>query len=371
MTNFKHHFIYKLFGLCVLTLIIFISKTHVDNVKADIAPPEPPSGTTLMPMGESTNVRMVSETVLIEIDEASVASNGFAKVEAIFTMHNLGDEEEQMEVRFPLDQRFWPGSAIKCNEDNPFLIGITGLKAFVNGKAVRTEQTNETFFVWAEEEPLPISLPCWAEFPVIFPVGEDVIIKVAYSAEPYRHALAQYEYSYVLVTGEGWKGTIGSADIIFQTPYELHETNFISCQPHCEMGINEVRWHYEDFELDFNVKVSLLPPPVWQKILDERENIARNSKDGNAWGCLAIAYKESIIQRRGFRSDEVGKELYQLSKNAYRKAVSLLPNDADLQYDYADLLCWNAECNNFFVDSEVEAWRECVAQYQQVYDLDP
>ena len=370
MVNLRSHFTKKFVGLSLLTLIIFFSKTHIDNVKADIAPPDPPSGTAPIPGNKITNVRMVSETVIIKINEASAARDGFARVEATFTMRNLGDEEEQMEVRFPLDQTLgWGGI---CEYQIPFLTPISDLKATVNEEAIATQLSYETITLPALEEPYPTkTIPCWAEFPVSFPVGEDVIIQVTYTAEPYD-AYASYTYAYVLKTGKGWEGTIGSAEIIFQVPYELNSLNYIDCFPtDCEVGANEVRWHYEDFEPESNISVSLLPLPIWKRIQAERKNIAENSNDGEAWGRLAKAYKESIRATKGFRSDEGGVEIYQLSKNAYRKAVSLLPKDADLQYDYADLLCWNAEWNNFFVDSEVDAWRECVVQYQQVYNLEP
>ena len=67
----------------------------------------------------------------------------------------------------------------------------------------------------------------------------------------------------------------------------------------------------------------------------------------------------------------VGLEMYQLSRDAYQKAVTLLPNDADWHYGFADLFCWNAGYNNFLVNSETEAWTECIEQVQQVLNLNP
>ena len=63
--------------------------------------------------------------------------------------------------------------------------------------------------------------------------------------------------------------------------------------------------------------------------------------------------------------------MYRLSRDAYQKAITLLPNDADWHFGFAQLLCWNAEWNNFLVDSHTEAWKACVGQIQQVLNLNP
>jgi tetratricopeptide (TPR) repeat protein len=370
MKIFKKRFIPKIAGLLILALIVLTSLTNAQTVKADVAPPEPPSGTNPIPGSETTNVRMMSETVLITIDADSAASNGFASVNATFTMRNLGDVDEQMNVSFPLDQTIgWAGL---CYAPFLYFPPISDLKASVNGKAVETQKTYQTVTLPAEKEPYPTaSVPCWAHFPVSFPVGKDVIIQITYTAEPYD-LNSEYSYSYVLLTGDGWKGTIGSADIIFQVPYELNDSNYISCLPDdCKVSANTIQWHYENFDPFLNINVSLLPPPLWQKIVAEKENLVKNPEDGEAWGRLGKAYKESIRENRGFRSDAVGREMYRLSRDAYQQAVTLLPKDADWHYGFADLLCWNAEWNRFLADSDTEAWQACVEQIKQVFDIDP
>jgi len=356
----------KIAAIILTTILLLVSNTQA---RADISPPEPPSGTNPEPGSETTNVRMVSETVLVEIDGDSPLDTGFGDVTATFTMRNLGDVDEQMDVRFPLDQTIGWGNL--CSAPSFINPTIDDLSVKVNGNAVSTQTTYQTVPVIMGEEPWPTTtIPCWANFHVSFPVGKDIVIEVSYTAQPYD--FGGYHYSYVLITGNGWKDTIGSADIIFQVPYELNDSNFISCSPQdCEVTTNTVQWHYEDFDPSSNVMVSLSSPPLWQSILFETQNTARNPNDGEAWGHLAKAYKESIRENVGYRSDAAGQEMYQLSKDAYQKTVTLLPNDADWHYGFADLLCWNAGYNNFLVDSETKAWIECVERVQQVLDLNP
>jgi hypothetical protein len=356
----------KIAAIILTTVLLLVSNTQA---RADISPPEPPSGTNPEPGSETTNVRMVSETVLVEIDADSPLDNGFGDVTATFTMRNLGNIDEQMDVRFPLDQTIGWGNL--CSAPSFINPTIDDLSVKVNGNAVSTQTTYQTVPVIMGEEPWPTTtIPCWANFPVSFPAGKDVVIEVSYTAQPYD--FGGYHYSYVLITGNGWKDTIGSADIIFQVPYQLNDSNFISCSPQdCEVTTNTVQWHYEDFDPSSNVIVYLSSPPLWQSILLETQNTARNPNDGEAWGRLAKGYKESIKRRGGYRSDAAGQEMYRLSKDAYRKAVTLLTHDADWHYGFADLLCWNAGYNNFLVNSDTEAWVECVEQIQQVLDISP
>src|SRR5690606_26879186 len=64
----------------------------------------------------------------------------------------------------------------------------------------------------------------WAVFDVTFPPNQDVMIEVTYDVEGFGYY--PYEvFKYVLETGAGWNGTIGSADVILRLPYEASDKN--------------------------------------------------------------------------------------------------------------------------------------------------
>jgi len=369
--DLKSSFSRKFIRLCILSLIVVSALLKVNKARADIAPPEPPSGTNPLPGNESTNVRMMAETVLVDIDGTSPLDEGLAKVTATFTMRNLGDVDESMDVRFPLDQTTTWGNL--CKATAPQFPTIADLKVKVNGQSSATQKTYETITLPTLEEPYPtITIPCWEHFPVSFPVGKDIIIEVIYTTEPYHDWDASYVYSYILETGVGWRGTIGSADIIFRLPYDLSDSNFYSCHPSdCTINEKKIYWHYEDFEPTSNIGISMLPPPLWQRITLETKNTTQNPNDGEAWGRLGKAYKEAVMELKGFRSDRLGQERYQLSKQAYERAVTLLPNDADWHYGFAELLCWNAGWNNAFGNANEKEWQECVEQIKETLDINP
>ncbi|MDP1546283.1 MAG: hypothetical protein Q8L87_09695 [Anaerolineales bacterium] len=326
-------------------LVLFLLITFIfprSSARADAAPPEAPPGTTLLPGESITQVRMVAETVTLTISkDPSDAQQAVAKTEAVFTMRNLGTTEEKMQVRFPLS--FFNG-----NSDGYFNFPeIASIAVKVDGRPIPTKREIQPFaaseYSYTERAEIP-----WAVFDVTFPPNQDVILEVVYNVNGYGYY--PYEaFKYILETGAGWNGTIGSVEIIVRLPYEVSGQNLdLTGQPgHGEAtpgGVrsgNEIRWMFSDLEPTWqdNIQIVVVTPSLWEKVLKEKAAVAKNQNDGEAWGRLAKAYKEVIMMPKGWlREDSAGLELYALSKDAYEKCLALLPNDPLWHYGYADLL---------------------------------
>lgn len=317
-------------------VLIVIAVCVPVDVFADVAPPGRPPGSNPEPGAEITQVRMMAETVLIEVQTSAPAySLGQAKVTAGFAMRNLGSEAESMAVRFP----------ISVNDGFFSYPEISDLRITVDGKSASTRRIMQEDPMWSSD------LVPWAEFNVTFPPNQDVQIQVTYTLQ----GTGEYPYVafyYIFHTGEGWKDTIGSADLIVRLPYEANPSNVIFDEqtgwslttPGGVIEGNEVKWHFENFEptRENDFELSLVMPSAWQKVLNERENVEDDPNDGEAWGRLGKLYKEIFFFRRGFRHDEGGGQLYQLSVGSYEEAVALLPDDALWHAGFADLLAVHA-----------------------------
>ncbi|CAG0934239.1 hypothetical protein TFLX_03412 [Thermoflexales bacterium] len=311
--------------------------------RADVAPPDFPPGTNPEPGSEVTQVRMLSETVVLDIlpgpawrgysscyDRAADPKTrpARAQVTANFQMRNLGSAAERMTVRFPLS--FWNDQTEYSNHYPE----ISEVKVEVNGQPVATTNTS-----------VRDSITPWANFDVIFPPGQDVPIKVSYIADG-ACADVFIAFGYVLETGAGWKDTIGQADIIVRLPYDASVMNiapftgFSRTSPGATLNAREVRWHFENLEptTEHNLEVSLIWPSLWQALLTRQQAVQQQSDDGEAWGQLGKAYKELLYYHHDMRTDEGGQELYRRSVEAYAKAVTLLPNDGLWHAGFADLL---------------------------------
>src|SRR5262245_58139677 len=140
------------------------------TVLADIAPPQNPPGSNLSPGSGTTRVRMVSETVLIDVQrDTTPGSLGRAHITADFSMHNLGNASESLAVRFPI------GANNQYDNSYP---EITDVVIKVDGQPTAFRRVS---YIAGFGEPnyWHDAVP-WAEFDVVFPVGQDVAIQVEY-----------------------------------------------------------------------------------------------------------------------------------------------------------------------------------------------
>jgi hypothetical protein len=322
------------------------------EARADIAPPINPPGSNVQPGEESTQVRMVTEKVVLEVmDDGMDQGLGKAHVSADFIMSNLGSEVETMQVRFPI-------SANNGWNDYP---EITGVVVKVDEKTVTTR-------IASYEEPNYFSeLVPWVEFEVTFPPGVDVAISVAYDLQ----GSGYYPYTafyYLLETGAGWKDTIGRAEIILRLPYEASSLNVVQdfqigwaeTNRGATFDGREVRWLYENFEpgpymVVQNMEFVLVAPGAWKKVLQAQGEVKASPTDGEAWGRMAKAYKDLFLQGRGYRTDAGGNELFRLSVEAYEECLRLKPSDAQWHAGFADLLAnrayWDGWSNGPTLDA--------------------
>jgi hypothetical protein len=322
------------------------------SARADVAPPAGPPGANPGPEWEPTQVRMIDETVLIDVFGTTPAgSPGRARITADFTMRNLGTQAESMAARFP----------ISGNDGSSNYPEVQDIQVLVDGEKVTTRRIEGPAQSWGNE------LVPWAEFDVTFPPGEDVPLRVAYTLDG-TGEMSLVSFYYILATGAGWKDTIGSADLIVRLPYEASAENIFLegstgwsvTTPGGVISGTEIRWHHEDLEPtpNDNLEVTVVRPDYWMDVLEAREQVAQNPNDGEAWGQLGKAYKDVIAMRRGVRMDPGGKVLFPLTFEAYENAVDLLPDDAlwhaglaDLLANYAYFTAWEG------VDTRAEALR--------------
>jgi hypothetical protein len=324
-------------------LVLLVMLFWTIPVHADISPPAEPPGANPVPANASTQVRMQSETVLIDVQpSAPSGSLGRAAVTADFTMRNLGTQPETMAARFP----------ISANNGRYEYPEIRDMRVLVDGKRAPSRRiTGEDPFGSGDQVP-------WMEFDVAFPVGRDVQVRVTYTLEASGEPPFAW-FRYVLSTGAAWRDTIGSVDLIVRLPYAANDQNVLVGRPDSSidttpggtLGGNEVRWHYDNLEptKNDNFEVDLVMPAEWGKVLKEQTNVAQNPSDGEAWGRLGRLYKAMAFSSRGkgFRRwggppDAGSQELYALSVQAYEKAVSLKPDDALWHAGFADLLAYHA-----------------------------
>ncbi len=296
--------------------------------RADIAPPQQPPGSNPGPGNESTQVRMMTETVTIDVLTVDPPQ---AHVSAFFTMRNLGDSTEFLAVRFP----------IAANDG--WHMGFSEIK----NVSIKVDDQVTSFGRIQGPEPTfgsDNNVP-WAEFGVSFPPGKDVQIKVSYDLDGTSYPEETYtRFYYILSTGAGWNGTIGSGEIILRLPYEANPQNVVlEYSPETPQFVGrEAHWTFTELEptTENNFIFDIVKPVVWNQVVAELENTSRNPQDGESYGRLGKAYKQAFFATgKSFPRTDPGAALaYQWSKDAYSKAVTLKPDDGLWHAGYAELL---------------------------------
>ncbi len=356
--------------ILILVLVLFSLLAFPYPVRADVAPPESPPGSNLVPGSESTQVRMEAETVILDVLSQSQSSwIGQAKVTATFHMRNLGSFAETIQVRFPLSN--WNG----WGDGFGNYPEIRDLRVKLDGSTVPTQRITTPNLSGFSDHQIP-----WAAFTVTFPVQQEVLIEVTYTADGFGEDNFVV-FNYLMETGAGWNGTIGQADLIVRLPYEANYQNVIYEQigfgmtsPGGEFRGSELIWQYLDLEPDasHNLQVALITPAAWNKVLLEQGRLQKNPNDGEAWGRLGKAYKEIILLRKGMREDAGGLEAYQLAVDAYDRAVTLKPKDALWHYGFADLLWSHFYWTEHWVEpTDYSDVLRAVRELQLSHDMDP
>jgi hypothetical protein len=321
----------KMFLVSVILLTVMV----VRSAHADMAPPYQAPGSNISPEGQ-TQVQMVKETVVVDAQYLHLSSGGRVRVSADFTMRNRGTVDEHMQARFPLEN---PDGSGDYYGNHPQVEKFT---VKVNGKSVPTTTIDAP------------SLPGdplikWAAFDMAFPVDQEVLVSVAYLIAPTADDGSPItRIHYILETGAGWYGSIGTADIILRLPYVADqfnvrfEKNYTT--PGGQLVKNEVQWHWDNLKPTHadNFSVAILRPDVWQKILDLQTRLKAKPNDINMAIALAKEYKIAGSERHGFVDNA---QLAEFGLQIVEQALTLHPDSADLHAELATILWWQYQPN--------------------------
>jgi hypothetical protein len=350
----------------VCTLVLLWSALPQQAVRADIGwPPLNPSGAAPgVPQGVDTQVRMVSEEVVLTVEtyerpvpkgmEASPAYFMRGLVEAQFLMRNLGESQESFDVWFPL------AASVRYHGLLPVIFPdniVQDFKVWVDGLPVSFEQEQ------APDVGDPKVESSWARFPMTFPAGQDVQVHVNYTIYPSgRRPFGDFEY--ILQTGAGWKGTIGEATIIVNLPDTVTPEN-VSLSGNSVEGLplapnpagytienNEIRWHLTDLEPTEkdNVFVNVLESGRYRSLVHARATVLNTPNSADAQLALANAIQNALIVVKRVGQHGGGKALGEQVNVAYRRALELAPQRAEIYYQYATWLLRSDGSNSLMRD---------------------
>ncbi|MDD5040708.1 MAG: hypothetical protein PHY34_06205 [Patescibacteria group bacterium] len=207
--------------LCLMSVgTLFV---WVRPASADVGPPPVfTQGGIVQTDAEATNVTMASEDVVLKYSQPQQDDMWGevmpVHVTATFIMRNTGTEAETLRVYFP-------------SSDSAFVSGFEGgygtVENFtVNGRVLGEGDLGHlTANIDNEEQSIRVYQ--WQE---TFLPGEDTTLAISYDAKSGKDYEVYY-LTYVLGTGRGWKGPIGSGTVKFEMPETLTDYSVVEDVP--------------------------------------------------------------------------------------------------------------------------------------------
>lgn len=330
--------------LITVTLLSLVALACPRSARGDAAPPERPPGSSVGPGEAVTQVQMLWEEVLLEIEgkdtpleRMDLAANQMqAHVTATFVMRNQGKVEEAFDVWFPLGA-----------PDGYFNVTtVSDFRAWVNGDEAKVGEE--------QREGQWDSIVPWATWPATFPPGEDVVLRVTYDVVPDGYS-PYGTFPYVLETGAGWLGPIGEGTITFRLPYKVNrfntvlnpkvyggpQTEWMSPNPADYTVIGtDVVWRFKDLEptAEDNIALTVLAPLVWEEMLAARKDAVSMPDSAAAQLRLARTLIKALHFRYGLSPIGASADLGEEAQTAFRRALELAPADVNAYIDYLDFL---------------------------------
>ncbi|MCE1255014.1 MAG: hypothetical protein LWX83_15890 [Anaerolineae bacterium] len=336
----------------ILTGLLFL--LPVKPVRADIAPPAGAPGSSIIP-GQNTRVRMLAENVLMVL-KPGPSGTYVAEVSADFAMKNMGENDEKMMVRFPLEDVSGIGDGFLGHPT------VKNFKVQVNRQSVAVNNTREPY----QDNSPAIA---WANFEAAFPRGKEVFIKVTYTTD--LQSDNHPTLKYIIGTGSGWHQSIGSATLTVRLPYAAGPANTGWYQPADPILIGkEVRWHWYDYEPNQNevVELSLVNPIFWNRILELEAQTGNEPDNINAAVKLSQLYINAASEKHGCMDNNAAGSLAEI---AIQQALALHPSDVNLHLQLAEVYQWQLDCQDATSLSNRDRLEALKAEIQTVLQLAP
>jgi hypothetical protein len=189
---------------------------------------------------QENDVIMEAEEITVDLEKNSV--------ECIFVFHNTG-KKKSVYMGFPGQL------GLKYENINAVDLNVRNFKTYIKGKEVPVTREKSIKKDTLER----LNMQDYNEFftfTVPFEADERITIRNTYNFMPTYDSIGNVYSGYVLETGAMWKGTIGSAKVIFKLgnikPYQIEKLNIGGFR----FEGNTLVWERKDFEPKYNLQVT-------------------------------------------------------------------------------------------------------------------
>ncbi len=259
----------------------------------------------LAPLRTDTPVELVALTLDANISE----SNGHTIISgySTFKVHNTDRMNDlQMPVGFPA----WAGDPYTFNPTQFSSMAVT-----VEGKKTTLTPSRADLKVGSAVRAVD-----WYTFTLSLAGDEKKTVRMDFTQDLGESALPRFTFG--LVTGSGWKGSIGSARLTVNFQENASQQQLVAYDPaNLTFDGSSVTWLFLTHNPPSNPTLTFLRPSVWDELATRRRAVQQNANDANAHAALG-----SLLRQLG-QVESARRDSFQTQAIAeFEMAVRLDPN---------------------------------------------
>lgn len=335
--------LFVIFAICLAMTATFLDVKRPANAQETI--PVFSQGGNIIP-ARNTGIELFDSEVLLKVLPLESTSPEISQssslceldVTAHWRLKNPGKVSQMVEIWFPL-------SSVFSSSDNQIEMDLPLIQ--IDNLEVTAERADAVFPPGIILEPSSTSDPSlrgWAAFKIKIPAETTILVQIQYRTRVNgMRPVAELEWQFGL--GSPWAGKMGKTTLTIEFPYEVNDLNFIdfngdSIFNQASSG-RQAQFSGWDVEPKQNEvwKFSFLLPGIWSEVLAARQEVQNQPGDGAAWARLGSAYSAAARLNDGtLRPDDGGTRLALMAEEAFRQAISMMPQDTEVRLNMAELL---------------------------------
>ncbi len=259
----------------------------------------------LAPLRTDTPVELVALTLDANISE----SNGHTIISgySTFKVHNTDKMNDlQVPVGFPA----WAGDPYTFNPAQ-----FTSTAVTVEGKKTTLTPSRADLKVGSAVRAVD-----WFTFTLSLASDEKKTVRMDFTQDLGESALPRFTFG--LVTGSGWKGSIGSARLTINFGGDSSQQQLVAYDPaNVTFDGSSVTWLFLTHNPPSNPTLTFVRPSVWNELVTRRRAVQQNGNDANAHAALGTLLRQlgqvDSARRDSFQSQAIAE---------FEMAVRLDPN---------------------------------------------
>ncbi len=265
--------------ICILASGLALISFAFDAVSARAQASTIAIPVALAPVSRDTPVELTAVTLDANLTE----SDGHTLI-AGYTTFKLHNTDVMNDVQIPVGLPTWAGDP---SVFDPAQLG--GLAVTIDGKKVTPALTRADLKVGSVVRSVD-----WYTFTLTLAPDEKKTVRYDFQQDLGDGAMPRFTYG--LVTGSGWKGSIGSARLTVNFPQNTTQEQIVAYEPsNITFDGGSITWNFISHEPPANPVLTVVRPSLWSELANRRRAAAASPNDAGARAALGNLLRQLAL----------------------------------------------------------------------------